>query len=275
VPAAQRAVRGFHYWSAEFIAVPQLMKPTKQRLLKKLALKHLEDQVPDPDLRAKLTPTFKPGCKRLTPSNDYLPAIASPKTTLVTAGIDRMAPEGIVTDDGVTHEVDVIILATGFRVTDNTFPQLVRGRDGRTLREAWDTDGMRGYNGTTFAGFPNFFMLAGPNTGIGHTSLVYMIEAQLPYIVQALKLMDERDIAALDVRPDAEAAFNEEVQRKLTPTVWNTGGCVSWYLDRNGNNPTIWPDFTFRFARRLKRFDVEAYYQELDTGDRSSRLVSV
>ena len=270
VPATQRAVRGFHYWSSEFLAVPALMKPAGGRMLKKMAVKHLETQVPDPELRAKLTPSFKPGCKRLTPSNEYLPAIASPTTTLVTSGIDRVVPEGIVTKDGVTHQLDVIILATGFRVTDNTFPELVIGRSGRSLRQTWDDGGMGAYNGTTFAGFPNFFMLAGPNTGIGHTSLVYMIEAQFPYALDALRLMKEHGVAAVDVRPDVQRAYNEMLQRKLSPTVWNTGGCKSWYLDKNGYNSTIWPDYTFKFARRLQRFDMESYYQELAPSKQSS-----
>jgi cation diffusion facilitator CzcD-associated flavoprotein CzcO len=264
VPAAQKAVRGYHYWASEFLLVPPLVKnPVRTRLIRKMALEHLEAQVADPELRAKLTPTFLPGCKRLTPSNDYLPAIASPRTTLVVEGIERFTPRGIRTKDGVEHDLDVVILATGFRVTDNTFAQRLHGRDGRSLRATWDDAGMRGYNGTTFSGFPNLFMLAGPNTGIGHTSLVYMIEAQLPYVVEAIELMSRRGIRALDVRPDVEATYNEMVQRKLTSTVWNTGGCVSWYLDKNGRNPTIWPDYTFRFAQRLRRFDVESYYQEL------------
>jgi len=275
IPRAQRAVRGFHYWSAEFLAVPALMNPERGRLLKKMAKQHLEKQVADPELRAKLTPTFTPGCKRLTPSNEYLPAIAAPTTTLVTSGIDHVVPAGIVTKDGVTHNLDVIILATGFRVTDNTFPEIIIGRNGRTMRDTWDTTGMGGYNGTTFAGFPNLFMLAGPNTGIGHTSLVYMIEAQFPYILQALELMDERGIVELDVRPDVQAAYNEMLQRKLALTVWNTGGCSSWYLDKNGHNSTIWPDFTFKFARRLRRFDLESYYQELAPQQRPSHLAVV
>jgi cation diffusion facilitator CzcD-associated flavoprotein CzcO len=275
VPATQRLVRGFHYWSAELLAVPALMNPQRGKLLKKVARKHLEDQVPDPELRARLTPTFTPGCKRLTPSNEYLPAIASPTTELVTSGIKEMRSNGIVTQDGELHEVDVIILATGFRVTDNTFPELIVGKGGRTLRETWETDGMGAYNGTTFAGFPNLFMLAGPNTGIGHTSLVYMIEAQLPYLLGALDLMSERGIASVDVRPDVQQAYNEHIQRKLTPTVWNTGGCKSWYLDKNGHNSTIWPDYTFKFARRLKRFDLESYYQELQPSEHPSPLVPV
>jgi cation diffusion facilitator CzcD-associated flavoprotein CzcO len=268
VPATQRMVRAWHYWSAEFLIVPPLIKnPVRTKLIRNMATKHLEEQVPDAELRAQLTPTFVPGCKRLTPSNDYLPAIASPRTTLVTAGIDRMEPTGIRTVDGQLHEVDVIILATGFRVTDNSFADRLHGRDGRTLRQTWDQVGMCAYNGTTFTGFPNLFMLAGPNTGIGHTSLVYMIEAQLEYAADALRLMRERRIRAVEVRTDVEVAYNEEVQRKLQPTVWNTGGCVSWYLDKNGRNPTIWPDYTFKFARRLKTFDLDSYYQELQPTD--------
>jgi cation diffusion facilitator CzcD-associated flavoprotein CzcO len=268
LPFTQRMVRAWHYWSAEFIIVPPLIKnPVRTKLIRDMATKHLEEQVPDADLRAKLTPTFVPGCKRLTPSNDYLPAIASPRTTLVTAGIERFEPSGIRTVDGALHDVDVVILATGFRVTDNSFADLVRGRGGRTLREVWDSTGMGAYNGTTFTGFPNMFMLAGPNTGIGHTSLVYMIEAQLGYLADGLRLMRERGIRTVEVRRDVEVAYNEEVQRKLQPTVWNTGGCVSWYLDKNGRNPTIWPDYTFKFARRLKSFDLDSYYQELQPTD--------
>ncbi len=264
VPATQRLVRAWHYWSAEFLLVPPLIKnPVRTKMIRKMAVDHLEEQVADPELRAKLTPTFVPGCKRLTPSNDYLPAIASERTTLVTSGIERFEPTGIRTVDGVLHEVDVVILATGFRVTNNSFADLLRGRDGRTLRQVWDDTGMGAYNGTTFTGFPNLFMLAGPNTGIGHTSLVYMIEAQIGYVADAMRVMRERDIRTVEVRRDAEIAYNEDVQRKLQPTVWNTGGCVSWYLDSNGRNPTIWPDYTFKFARRLKEFDLDAYYQEL------------
>jgi cation diffusion facilitator CzcD-associated flavoprotein CzcO len=263
-PLVQRLVRAWHYWSAEFIVLPALAKnPSRTKLIRKMATEHLEAQVPDPELRTRLTPSFVPGCKRLTPSNDYLPAIASPRTTLVTAGIDRVEPSGIRDNDGVVHEVDVIVLATGFRVTDNPFAALVRGRDGRTLREHWDDGGMSAYNGTTFAGFPNLFMLVGPNTGIGHTSVIYMIEAQLPYLLGALRTMQDRGIAAVEVRRDVQAAYNEMVQRKLAVTVWNTGGCASWYLDKNGRNPTLWPDYTFRFKRRLARFDLESYYQSL------------
>jgi cation diffusion facilitator CzcD-associated flavoprotein CzcO len=262
LPAAQRAVRAGIYYRNEYLVLPALLRSRRLDLIKKVSLKHLESQVPDPQLRAKLTPTFAPGCKRLTPTNEYFPAVADPTTELVTDGIDHFEGSTIVTRDGTAREIDVVILCTGFRVTDGTFPHLVTGRDGRTMREVWDGDSMGAYLGTTVARFPNFFLLAGPNTGIGHTSLVYMIEAQLPYVVDALRYMRDHDVSSIEVRPDVQLAFNEELQRKFALSVWTTGGCASWYLDRNGNNPTLWPDFTYRFARRLRRFDAAAYYQQ-------------
>jgi cyclohexanone monooxygenase len=275
LPLVQRVVRSYHYWSAELLVAPALFNPARGRLIRKMAMEHLEAQVPDPELRARLTPTFSPGCKRLTPSDDYLPAIASPKTDLVTSGIDHVTGDGVVTADGVLHQLDVLILATGFRVTDNTFPEAVFGRDGRSLRQVWDASGNSGYNGTTFAGFPNFFMLTGPNTGIGHTSLVFMIEAQLTYVLDAMRELAARNVVAIDVRPDVQAAYNEMLQRKIARTVWNAGGCQSWYLDKFGRNPTIWPDYTFKFARRLSRFDIESYYQELTAPARPVALTVV
>jgi cation diffusion facilitator CzcD-associated flavoprotein CzcO len=264
LPWTQRMVRRYHYWFNELLLLPPLAKrPARTRGIRKLALGHLRSQVPDPELRRRLTPDFLPGCKRLTPSNDYLPAIAAPSTTLVTEPIDGFSPEGIRTRDGTVHEVDVVILATGFKVTDPGLGVLVRGRDGRTMRETWSAGGMRSYNGTTTCNFPNFFLMAGPNTGIGHTSLLVMIEAQIAYIVQGIREMEKRDIASLEVRPDVEATWDEWIQRKLSRSVWNTGGCVSWYLDDRGRNPTIWPDFTFAFAKRMRRFDIESYYQQL------------
>jgi cation diffusion facilitator CzcD-associated flavoprotein CzcO len=273
VPAVQRLVRQLVYLRNEFLILPALLTGKRLDLIRKMALDHLDAQVSDPQLRARLTPTFAPGCKRLTPTNDYLPAIAAPNTELVTEGIQELRGDGTVTVRAATQPLDVLILATGFRVTDNTFPARIVGREGRTLREVWDDDSMGGYNGTTFAGFPNLFMLAGPNTGIGHTSLVYMIEAQLPYIVGALRHMRDHRVVALDVRPDVQAAYNEMIQRKLRLSVWNTGGCSSWYLDKLGRNSTIWPDYTFNFARRLKRFDVESYYQEIAPSQAPAELV--
>ncbi|HET9690319.1 MAG TPA: NAD(P)/FAD-dependent oxidoreductase [Acidimicrobiales bacterium] len=261
VPALQRGMRALSYYQREVVVLPALLRSRRLGAIRKLAQRHLEAQVPDPELRAKLTPTFAPGCKRLTPTNEYLPAIAAANCELVTEGIDRFSAAGIVTRDGTERPFDVVILATGFRVTNGTFPHLVTGREGLTMREVWDGASMGAYNGTAMARFPNFFMLAGPNTGIGHTSLVYMIEAQITYVVDAVRYMRANDVAAVEVRPDVVLAFNEELQRKFAQSVWTTGGCASWYLDERGNNPTLWPDYTFRFKRRLERFDAESYYQ--------------
>ena len=153
---------------------------------------------------------------------------------------------------------DTIVLATGFSVTDLPIAGRIRGRDGRSLAEVW-ADGMVTNRGSTVAGFPNLFLLVGPNVGVGHTSMVYMIESQLNYVVDAVSTMKRRGLSRVDVRQDVQDAYNEELQRKLAGSVWMTGGCASWYLDAHGNNTTLWPDFTFRFRRQTRRFDLDAY----------------
>jgi len=259
VPALQRLVRAGIYWSRELLVLALCKDPRWIEPVRRMAARHLERQVPDPALRARLTPTFAPGCKRLLLSDDYYPALGAPNAEVVTAPIREVGERAIRTADGVEHEVDTIVLATGFRVTDNpTFARL-RGRSGRTLADAWRETGMQAYLGTTVAGFPNLFLVTGPNTGIGHTSLVVMIEAQVRYVVGALRAMDRRGLAAVEVRPEAQAAFNTDLQRRMARTVWSTGGCASWYLDAQGRNPTLWPDFTWRFRRRTRRFDAGAY----------------
>jgi cation diffusion facilitator CzcD-associated flavoprotein CzcO len=220
----------------------------------------LRKQVPDAALREKLTPSYSPGCKRLLLSDDYYPALSADNVEVVTARIHEVTPHSIVTADGHEREVDTIIFGTGFRVTNNPLADIIRGKDGRTLASAWrDLGGMQAHLGTTVPGFPNMFMMAGPNTGIGHTSLVVMIEAQIRYVLDCLRLMDERGAVTVEPRLAPFEAYNAEVQRKMQRTIWNTGGCSSWYLDANGRNSTLWPDFTWRFVRMTKRFDVENY----------------
>jgi cation diffusion facilitator CzcD-associated flavoprotein CzcO len=259
LPFLQRLVRAGVYWSRELLVFGLCKDPRWMGPVRRIATRHLERQVADPALRARLMPSFSPGCKRLLPSNDFYPALAADNVDVVTDAIAEVSERGIRTTDGTEHPVDTIILATGFRVTDNpTFARL-RGRDGRTLADAWREAGMQAYLGTTVAGFPNLFLVTGPNTGIGHTSLVVMIEAQLRYVVDALRTMARRDAAVVEVRQDAQDAFNEDLQRRMRRTVWNTGGCASWYLDARGRNTTLWPDFTWRFRRRTRRFDAGAY----------------
>jgi cation diffusion facilitator CzcD-associated flavoprotein CzcO len=258
VPAAQRLVRSAVYWSRELFVTGYLRNAGFLRRMEGLARWNIASAIDDPVLREKVTPTYRAGCKRLLISDDYYPALAQGNVDVVTEKVLEVRPDAVVTADGAVHPADVIILGTGFHVTDNPIAGIVRGRAG-TLAEAWAGDGMRAYKGTTIPGFPNLFMLAGPNTGIGHTSLVVMIEAQLAYITDALATMEATGAASVEVRPTATDAWNAEVQAKAAGTVWSSGGCASWYLDAEGRNTTLWPDYTFRFIRRTRRFDAERY----------------
>jgi len=260
LPWTQRISRERNYWMAEGLLGSMLLHNSPKLVrLEKLARRYMESQVADPDLRARLTPTYTPGCKRLLQSNDYYPALQRPNVRVETEGILRLAPDGVVTADGVRHEVDTIIFGTGFRITSNPMAEKVRGADGRTLEQHWARTGMRAYCGTTIPGFPNYFMMAGPNTGIGHTSLVVMIEAQVAHVVGALRALRERCAGVVDVRPEVLERWSAEVQAKAASTVWNSGGCSSWYLDAAGRNTTLWPDYTFRFVRRTRTFDPADY----------------
>jgi cation diffusion facilitator CzcD-associated flavoprotein CzcO len=176
---------------------------------------------------------------------------------LVTHGIEEVRPNGLVAG-GEEHEVDTIVWATGFYVTDIPLAKLVTGREGTKLSEVWGKS-PKAYRGTAMAGFPNLFLLVGPNTGLGHNSIVFMIEAQIGYVLDALRAMRERRAERIEVRRDAVEAYNEGLQSRMDRTVWNAGGCSSWYLDAEGNNTTIWPDFTWRFWQDMRRFDAEAY----------------
>jgi cation diffusion facilitator CzcD-associated flavoprotein CzcO len=259
-PFTQRFSRARNYWMGEFTLGTLLIRNSPMlKRLQAIGKRFIARQVKDPELRAKLTPTYTPGCKRLLQSNDYYPALQRPNVSVQTEKIIELVPNGIVTADGVLHEVDTIIYGTGFRITNNPMGERVVGRDGRTLKEHWSGTGMSAYVGTTIANFPNFFMLAGPNTGIGHTSLVVMIEAQIAHVTGALEALEQREAAAVEVRPEVLDRWSAEVQRKAAPTVWNSGGCSSWYLDDAGRNTTLWPDYTFRFIRRARAFDPSDY----------------
>ena len=258
-PVAQRFVRGLVYWSRELFVTGLLRNAKGLERLEGLARRHLKRQVPDPVLRAKVRPDYRPGCKRLLLSNDWYPALQQPNVDLVTEKIVSVGPRSVTTADGVEHSVDTIIFGTGFRVTDNPVADRVVGAEGRTLAEHWKQTGMAAYLGASIAGFPNFFMLAGPNTGIGHTSLLVMIEAQLDYVASALRYMSSAGARRVDVRPTVVSRWSDRIQRKAANTVWNSGGCASWYLDAEGRNTTIWPDYTFRFRRLASRFEPARY----------------
>jgi cation diffusion facilitator CzcD-associated flavoprotein CzcO len=256
-PAAQRAARYTLYLLRELLVLGFRHIPLS-KLVERLALRHLERSVPDPALRARLTPDYAIGCKRILVSNDYLPALARPNVELVTCAVSEVREHSVVGADGVEREVDAIIYGTGFRVTDPPLAGHVRGRGGRSLAEVW-AGSPRAHAGTTVAGFPNLFILMGPNTGLGHNSVLIMLEAQIEHLLSALEHMRERGAAAIEPRPEAQAAYVEELERRMEGTVWTAGGCASWYLDRTGRNSTLWPDSTWRFRRRVARLDPAEY----------------
>lgn len=254
LPALQRLLRGGIYWARETLVLG-FMRHRLSRLPRKVALDHLATQVADPELRRQLTPDYEIGCKRILLSDEYFPALRQPNVELVAEAVTEVRPHGVVTADGREHEVDTIIWGTGFKATEAPAGKLIRGRGGRLLGDVWREDGMQALRGTSVAGFPNLFLLVGPNTLLGHNSVVFIIESQLAYVMQALGAMDERGAAVLDTRPEAQAAFNESVQKRTRGTVWVDGGCGSWYLDEHGRNTTIWPGTSWSFRQATRRFN--------------------
>jgi cation diffusion facilitator CzcD-associated flavoprotein CzcO len=258
VPGLQRLVRAGIYCGREFSVLGLAVNPRLLKLLEWSARAHLRRQVADPDLRAKLTPNYTIGCKRILLSDDYLPALTRPNVNLVTSGIALAGADWVQATDGTRTAVDTVIFGTGFHVTDMPVASRIRGREAETLADVW-SNGAQAHLGTTVAGFPNLFMLVGPNTGLGHTSLIYMIESQVTYTIEALRYLLRTGAAAVEVRPQAQAAYNKAVQRRMDGTVWTAGGCASWYLDAQGHNTTLWPTFTWRFRRATRKFQPAEY----------------
>jgi len=254
-PFLQRAVRSSLYYSAEGLVLGLVYEQRLLRALERVARRHLEKQVPDPAVRARLTPSFRIGCKRIMFSNDYLRSYAEPNVELVSDGIREVVKDGVITNTGRHVQLDTILLGTGFHVFDPPHASGVYGRDGRTLKERWNDGGIRAYLGTAVANFPNHFMVMGPNTGLGNNSMINVIEAHAGFVVDALRTMDARALASVEVREDVEQRYNEDIQARLRHTVWNQGGCKSWYVGPDGRNHTLWPSFSDAFKRRLARFD--------------------
>jgi cation diffusion facilitator CzcD-associated flavoprotein CzcO len=257
VPKAQLAVRGSAYWAREAMVLA-FMKPPVMRQVQRLAEHHLRKQVPDPELQARLRPNYRMGCKRILLSSDWYPTLTKDNVELVTDGISEVRERSIVTKDGTERPVDTIILGTGFHFNDMPIAEMVHGRGGQSLADVWKGT-PEAHRGTTFTGFPNLFMLIGPNTGLGHTSVVVMAEFQIDYVADALRVMDERRAKVVEVRAEAQAAYNADVQRRLQGTVWTAGGCSSWYLDDKGRDTVQWPGATWRFRRLMQRFDEKEY----------------
>ena len=259
VPGFQTAIRGAIYAMNELTAFGLTYAPKALKPVELVCRANIARSIRDPELRRKATPTFQVGCKRILRSNDWYPAIARPNVDLITDGIDHITPTGVVTKDGTARDIDVLVVATGFHVTDSPVFDTIVGASGQSLAQVWDKIGMQGYKGSFVSDFPNMMLMVGPSTGLGHTSMVYMIESQLNYLVDYVKTVRAQGIVRTDVKADAQRDYNRGIQHALRNSVWVNGGCASWYADANGNITTLWPGFTFNFRRTTRSFDVAAY----------------
>jgi cation diffusion facilitator CzcD-associated flavoprotein CzcO len=260
-PITQRALRAALYAIHETTVLGTIVDRRLSSLFEQIARQHLKRQVRDPELRARLTPTYTLGCKRITMSNTYYPALTQPNAEVVTEPITEIRAGSIVTADGTEREIDTLILGTGFRVFENPGLQQVHGRGGRTLADVWQGS-PRAYLGTAIPGFPNLFLLVGPNSAGGYNSIIFTSEAHINYVLACIKQMDRRGIETVEVRQEAYDEFVRETDRRLGASVWNKGGCASWYLDENGRNGVWWPGFTWRLWQRTRRFDAGNYLAE-------------
>jgi cation diffusion facilitator CzcD-associated flavoprotein CzcO len=248
----------FYVWGvleafiAGFTRTPRVMSVARRRFERQL-----RDQVPDPELRRALTPDYEMGCKRILVSSDYYEALARPNVELVTGPVREVGTDGIVDGSGVERKVDAIIFGTGFAANDFLAPIEVRGLRGRELNQAW-RDGAEAYLGITVSGFPNMFILYGPNTNLGAGSIIYMLEQQIDYTVEALRTLGRSGLAYLDLREDVQSRFNRELQQRLATTVWQSG-CHSWYVNEAGRNINNWPGFMTEYRRRTARLDLGDY----------------
>ncbi|MEE9607346.1 MAG: NAD(P)/FAD-dependent oxidoreductase [Myxococcota bacterium] len=257
-PLALRAIRFLKYWFSELVGPMVILDaPRLSALAEKGAMAHLRRSVADPELREKLTPHFQFGCKRVLISDDYLSTFERDNVELVTEPIEEIRADAIETVDGVQHPVDAIVLATGFALGLATAPFPVTGRGGVTLDEAWK-DGAVAYKGVTVSGFPNWFILMGPNTGPGHTSVLVYSEAQIAYALQAIEKLRREGLKYVDVRRRVQDRYNQGIQRRMKHMVWSSG-CNSWYLSEDGANHALYPGFAAEYVLRTRKFKPSEY----------------
>jgi cation diffusion facilitator CzcD-associated flavoprotein CzcO len=257
VPFYAWLVRKAIYWTLEVRALGFVVNPEILARTERAMRRFIERSVPDPELRAKVTPAYRAGCKRILLSDDYYPALQRENVELIAQGVAEIREHSVVASDGREIPADVIVYGTGFRATAGITPLRIYGAGGVELDAEW-REAMRAYLGTSIAGFPNLFLIIGPNTGLGHNSMVFMMEAQYRYILGAMAHLKRAGARMTDVKPAVMHAFNDEVAKRMRATVWETG-CSSWYQDANGKNVALWPGFTFAFRRRTARFDPARY----------------
>jgi cation diffusion facilitator CzcD-associated flavoprotein CzcO len=257
IPALRKAERLSTFLRGELLTTGFVLSPRLLAAPMRMWRRQLEQQVSDPELRRRCVPDYVMGCKRVLFSNDWYPTLVRTNVELVTDPIERIVAGGVVTAGGTTRPADVIVYGTGFQTLDFLAPMAVTGRDGQSLRELW-RDGAQAYLGISVAGFPNFFMLYGPNTNLGGNSILYMLEGQIRYVLRALLALDREGLDWLDVRPEVQRAFNAWVDQASRTSVWQSG-CRSWYTTADGRNTNNWPDHTFLYRYRIRHFDLARY----------------
>jgi cation diffusion facilitator CzcD-associated flavoprotein CzcO len=258
-PGAAWLFRLHVFWLLEIRVAGFLRAGAIRRFMAKVARQHLHRQIPDPALRTELTPSYDLGCKRVLVSSDFYPTLTRPNVELVREAINDVREHGIMTADGTEHKADVLIFATGFKIAEALSSIHIVGRDGLDLHEAWQ-ERPSAFFGITVSGFPNFYLLLGPNTGLGHNSVVLMIEAQINYIISALKLLERRRKKFMVLRPGRQQRFLAALDRRLENTVWQSGGCRSWYQDQvTGKNIAIWPGSVIGYRWRTRSVSAADY----------------
>ncbi|MEU1980788.1 NAD(P)/FAD-dependent oxidoreductase [Nocardia sp. NPDC019395] len=257
VPGAEALARQAWFYGHESVALGVVWNTPLTRVVEMVGRAQLRRQVKDPWLRRQLTPDFRAGCKRLLMSDDYYPALQRDNCKLITWPIARIAPDGIRTAEGIEHQADCLVFATGFDVSKKGTPIPITGRDGRVLADEWRR-GAFAYRSVTVSGYPNLFLTFGPNSGPGHNSALVYMESQIDYLVRAVRIILDRDLRMLDVRPDRQERYNAAIQRRLGATTWNSG-CRSWYLTEDGFNPTMYPGFATQYRHQLREVDLDDY----------------
>ncbi len=257
LPVWDRIYRSLIYWKNESRALAFTRFNSLLNIFAWQAKRFARSEVRNPRKRRDLIPDYQIGCKRILISNDWYKAVDKDHVDLVTTGIERVVSDGVVTTDGALHKADALILGTGFAASEFLSPMTIVGRGGQTLNDAW-RNGAEAYKGITVSGFPNFFMLYGPNTNLAHNSIVFMLESQVRYVMSCIRKLQTEPGAAMDVKPERLERFATQVQERLAHSVWESG-CDSWYLDKNGKNTVNWPGFTFTYRRETLSVDSEDF----------------
>ena len=256
-PWLQQIDRGLKYVQHEVRALAFIHFPVLMKLFQFSFQRHLAAAIADPERQRQLQPDYPLGCKRILISNNYFPALAQGNVEIVNQAIQSITAHGVVTTDGREHPVDALIYGTGFAATDFLAPMQIKGLGGVELNQAW-RDGAEAYKGISVSGFPNLFLLYGPNTNLGHNSILYMLESQFAYVLNCLDALQQQGLRYMDVKPQVQQRFNQHLQQVIRHSIWEQG-CTSWYKNAAGKNTNNWPGFTFTYRQQTRHLELADY----------------